>query len=237
MTARLRRPAGAGILIAVLLLAAWWKLAWQPEGAALTKAHKQTAAASSNLYAVEQNIGHLKHLQLISPKLASLEQKISAAAPPSDQVDQFLLTLNALIQQAGVTVGAIGVGQPTAAPGAVATIGLHFSVDGDYFAVQSFLDSLRASSRILVVDSLSEGPSQKTGGKTTGSVSASLAAHLLTGLAAPAPAVQHLLTPTPTTAAPTGIISGPVTKARNAVNSANANTARTNNQANAVGGD
>jgi hypothetical protein len=62
-----------------------------------------------------------------------------------------------------------------------------------------------------------------------------LAAHLLSGLTAPVPAVQKLLTP-PTTAAPTGIISGPVTKAKNAVASANANTATINNQANAIGG-
>jgi Tfp pilus assembly protein PilO len=229
----MRRPAAVGLLVALLLVGAWWKMLWRPQGAALAKAHTQTTAASTNLYSVEQNIGHLKHLQLLSPKLAVLEQKLSAAAPTTDQVDQFLLTLNALGQQSGVALGNISLSQPAAAPGSLSTIAIHFTLEGDYFAVEGFLDSLRATSRILVVDNLSEGPAQK-GGKTSG-VSLALAAHLLTGLTGPAPAVQKLLSP-PTTAAPTGIISGPTTKARNAVAGANANTATINNRANAIGG-
>jgi hypothetical protein len=68
-------------------------------------------------------------------------------------------------------------------------------------------------------------------------VTFALSAHLLTGLTPPpAAAVQAAQAPTPTTKPPTGIISGPVTKAKNAVSAANANTARINNQANTIGG-
>jgi Tfp pilus assembly protein PilO len=232
MSSALRRPAAVGVLIALLFLGAWWKLLWEPQGSALAKARSQTAAASTNLYSVEQNIGHLKHLQLISPKLAALEQKVSDAAPTNDQVDQFVLTLNALAQQANVGVGAISLTQPAAVPGSLSTIGVHLSVSGDYFAVEGFLDALRAASRVVIVDSLAEAPQQKNG-KNSG-VSATLGLHLLTGLSGPAPAVQTLLTP-PTTAAPNGTISGPVTKAKNAVAGANANTATINKQANSVG--
>jgi Tfp pilus assembly protein PilO len=234
MRKAIRRPAAVGALVALVLVGAWWKLLWQPQGAAIAKAHKQTTAASTNLYAVEQTVGHLRHLQLISPKLTALEQKLSAAVPATDDVDQFLLTLNALTQQTDVTVGSITLSPPTAVPGSLSTIGAHFTVTGDYFAVQGFLDALRATSRIIVIDSLAEGPAQKSAGSKASGVSASLATHLLSGLAAPVPVVQKLLTP-PTTAAPTGIISGPVTKAKNAVASANANTATINNQANAIG--
>jgi len=235
VTRSLRRPAAVGVIVALVFVAGWWKVLWEPQGAALSKAHKQTATASSNLYTVEQNIGHLKHLQAISPKLAALEKQLSAAVPATDEVDQFLLSFNALVQQAGVTVGSLAFSQPAAAGTSVSTIGLHFGVDGDYFAVQGFLDSMRASSRIIVIDALSEAPSSK-GSKGGGGVSLTLSAHLLTGLTAPAPAAQKLLSP-PTTAAPTGIISGPVTKARNAVSGANANSAQTEKQANAAGGD
>jgi Tfp pilus assembly protein PilO len=233
MREAVRRPAAVGAIVALVLLGGWWKLLWQPEGAAIAKAHKQTTAASSNLYSVEQSIGHLRHLELLAPKLAVLEQKLSAAAPPTDEVDQFLLALNAVSQQTGVSVGSISIAPPSAAPASLSTIVVHFSVQGDYFAVQGFLDALRAMSRVVVVDNLSESPAQKNG-KASG-VSASLAVHLLTGLVAPPPVVQKLLT-TPTTAAPTGIISGPVTKAKNAVAAANGNTAAINNQANAIGG-
>jgi Tfp pilus assembly protein PilO len=233
MTRALRRPAATGLLVALVLVGGWWKVLWQPAGAAITKAHAETTSASSNLLTVEQSIGHLKHLELISPKLAVLEQKLSAAAPANAGVDQFILTLNALSQQAGVDLGSISLSQPSAAAGSLSSIAVHFTVDGDYFAVQGFLDALRGTSRIVVIDSLAESPELKDG-KTAG-VSASLALHLLTGLVAPPPAVQQLLSP-PTTKAPTGIISGPVTKAKNAVASANANTATINRTANSIGG-
>jgi len=236
MTARLRRPAAVGALVALVVLAGWYKVLWEPQGAALAAAHRQTLAASTNLFTVEQSIGHLKHLKAIAPQMAALEQKLSAAAPATDEVDQFILTLNDLSQQAGVTIGAISLAAPTASLGSVATLSVHLTITGNYFAVQQFLDSLRSSPRVVIIDSLSETQSlatAKSGGET---VALSLAAHLLTGLVAPSAAVQKALAAPPTTAAPTGIISGPVTKARNAVANANANSTQLNGQANAIGG-
>ncbi len=234
MTKALRRPAAVGVLVAIVLAGGWYKLLWQPAGNAITKAHSQTTSASTNLYSVEQSIGHLKHLQLISPKLDVLEHKLSAAAPATPDVDQFILTLNSVSEETGVTLGGLSFSQPTAVPGSLSSVGVRFTVNGDYFAVQGFLDALRAGSRIVVIDSLAEAPAQK-GGKTSGGVGVSLAAHLLTGLVAPPLVVQNLLSP-PTTKAPTGIISGPVTKAKNAVASSNASTATINNTANSIGG-
>jgi Tfp pilus assembly protein PilO len=236
VTAALRRPAAAGVLVALVLLGGWWKLLWQPQGNALAAAHRETLAAATNLITVEQSIGRLKHLQAISPQMASLEKKLSAAAPTTDSVDQFLLTLNDLGLQNGVTVGAISLSQPVASTGTLATIPFHLTVTGDYFTMQHFLDALRATNRIVVIDSLSETPVKASGKSTAATVTAILAAHLLTGLTPPPAVVQKVMAAPPTTSAPTGIISGPVTKARNAVASANANSAQINSQANAIGG-
>lgn len=236
MTTTLRRPAAVGVLVALVLVGGWWKLLWQPQGDALAKAHRQTQAASTNLFTVEQNIGHLKHLQTISSKLTTLEKSLSAAAPSSDAIDQFLLTLNDIVLQSGVTPGTISLSPPAASPGALATIAVRLSVTGDYFAVQHFLDSLRGADRIVVIDSLAETPIKATGKGAPSGVSAAIAAHLLTGLTPPPAAVAAVLAAPPTTAAPTGIISGPVTKARNAVANANANTSQVSAQANTIGG-
>jgi Tfp pilus assembly protein PilO len=236
MTARFRRPAAVGVIVALVVLGGWFKLFWEPQGAALASAHRQTLAASTNLITVEQSVGHLRHLKTLAPQLAALEQKLSAAAPSSDQVDQFLLTLNDLSLQTGVAVASISLSPPAGNPGGLATISVHLSVSGDYFAVQQFLDSLRASPRIVLIDSFTETPARVSGKGGAGNVALALAAHLLTGLVAPSPAVQKSLAAPPTTAAPTGVISGPVTKARNAVTNANANSAQVNAQANAIGG-
>ena len=102
--------------------------------------------------------------------------------------------------------------------------------------MQHFLDLLRASQRIVVVDSLSETPNRSGTKSAPGGVQVALAAHILTGLAAPKPAVAAVIAAPPTTAPPTGVISGPVTRARNAVAALNANTAAVNSQANTIGG-
>ena len=237
MTETLRRPAALGVVIALVVFGGWWKLLWQPQGAALASVHRQTQAAASNLLTVEQNIGHLKHLKTISPQLTALEKTLSAAVPPGDAVDQFILTLNDLVQQSGVTISTTSLSPPTGATTAgLGIITIHLTVTGDYFAVQHFLDALRGSARIVIIDALAETPVRSSGKAAISGVSATMTAHLLTGLAAPSGAAAAIVSAPPTTAAPTGIISGPVTKARNAVANANANTAQVSAQANAIGG-
>jgi Tfp pilus assembly protein PilO len=224
-----------GVLVGLVVVGGWWQLLWQPQGAAVTAAHRQDAQATSNLVTVEQNVAHLKHLQTISATLAALEQRLSNAVPPSDELDQILLSLNSLAQAAGVAVHSISPSRPSAVTaGSLQTMGLQLAGQGDYFAVQSFLDSLRSSTRLIVVDSITEAPTGKT---NSGQVSLTVSMHLFAGLPGPsAAAVRAESAPTPTTKPPTGIISGPVTKAKNTVNALNARSSQVSSQANASGG-
>ena len=235
MTARLHRPAVLGVLVGLVVVGGWWQLLWQPQGAAVTAAHRQDAQATSDLVTVEQNVAHLKHLQTISATLATIEQHLSNAVPQSDELDQVLLSLNSLAQAAGVTVHSVSPSRPSAGTGgSLETMGVQLTGQGDYFAVESFLDSLRASTRLIVVDSITEAPAGKV---NSGQVSLTLSMHLFAGLAPPsAAAVRAETGPAPTTKPPTGIISGPVTKAKNAVNSLNARSSQLSSQANARGG-
>jgi Tfp pilus assembly protein PilO len=237
MTARLRRPAVIGALVCLVFTLGWWQLLWNPQGAALAAAHKKDQQESANLVTVEQSLGHLKHLQVISPKLAALEARLTSAAPMGDELDQVLLAVNGLVQSTGITVQSVSVAQPSASTTGLETMELHLGGQGDYFAVQDFLDGLRNLPRLVVADALSETPNHSAKAGGSDQVTFTLAAHLFTGLTPPPPAaVKAAAAPTPTTKAPTGIISGPVTKAKNAVSAANANTARVNNQANSIGG-
>jgi Tfp pilus assembly protein PilO len=235
MTARLRRPAVIGALVCLVFLLGWWQVLWTPQGAALTAAHHKAQQETANLVTVEQSLGHLKHLETISPKLASLESRLAAAAPTADELDQVYLDVNSLIQSNNITVQTVSVALPAASTTGLETMELHLAGEGDYFAVQDFLDGLRNLPRLVVTDTLTEAANKSSKGGADG-VTFSLSAHLFTGLTPPpAAALRAAQAPTPTTKPPTGIISGPVTKARNAVNAANANTARINNQANAIG--
>ena len=89
--------------------------------------------------------------------------------------------------------------------------------------LMALLDDLRGGARLVIVDSISESPARVTG--TPDGVNATIALHVLSGLPAPAAAAQAVMASPPPTAAPTGVISGPVTRARNAAGAANARTA------------
>jgi len=236
MTATLRRPAARGVLVALALVLGWWQLVWNPQGAAIAAAHSKVQSESSDLFTVEQSIGHLRHLQTIAPKLAVLEKQLAVAAPSDDQIDQFLLSLNNMTQQAGITVASLSLSSPAASPTGLETIQLRMSISGDYFAVQRLLDQLRASPRIVVVDALTESPVRASAKSGPALTQAAISAHILTGLVAPTAAVAAVVAAPATTAPPTGIISGPVAKARNAVTAANANTATVNSRATTIGG-
>lgn len=290
MTATLRRPALVGVVVAATLVFGWWHLLWQPQTAALADARRQEQQESTNLYQAGQRLGHLKHLAATSAQMTSLDKRLTAAVPSGDDLDGFLLALNAVAQSSGVEVQSISPSPPaagTGSPGAVAPgvasgalpsgasaplgpgagaapqgaarltpISVTMSVNGSYFAVQRLLDALRSGERLIVIDSLNEAPGADKGDSSV--VSASITAHLLSGLApapapggggAPAPRVApaggaagaaagSAMAPgrsaapgsstRPPTTAGSGIISGPVGKARTVVTAQNNASDQTN---------
>jgi Tfp pilus assembly protein PilO len=221
----LRRPAAAAVLVAVVVTFAWWHLLWKPQSATLAAARNQQQQATADLVTASQTLGHLKHLKLLAPQLAALEDKISTAVPSSDEIDQFLLQLNAVAGQTGVAVQSLSPGNPSAGSG-YSTISLQMTVAGGYFNVQQFIDALRSGSRLVIIDTLTESPTSAAGAPTL--VTASISAHILTGLSAESAAAAKAgrsVSVSPPTTAPTGFISGPVSAAHNAVNGINQATA------------
>jgi Tfp pilus assembly protein PilO len=186
VTRSLRRPAAAGGVLALVLVLVWWQLLWQPQSSSLASARLQAQQQTTNLYQAEQTLGHLKHLQAIGGPMAAMEQQVSAAVPSTDAIDGFLLSLNATAQASGVTVDGVSPGVPVAA-GALSTIPVSMSLTGPYADMEGFLESLRGGARLLVIDSLTESPGANAASSQT--VSATVVAHLFTGL--PSSAAAH----------------------------------------------
>ena len=180
MTA-LRRPAAAAAGIGIVLIFAWWQLLMKPQSAALADAHHRSAQASTALFQTGQRLGHLKHLATNSAQLVALDQRLRAAIPPGDDLDQFLLSLNAMAQTSNVAVRSLTPSAQAPTSGGLSSMALRMTVEGGYFDVQRFLDALKSGERLVLVDALSEAP---IGGQaSTGSkVSAQITAHLLSGM-------------------------------------------------------
>ena len=180
MTA-LRRPAVAAAGIGIVLVFAWWQLLMKPQSAALADAHRRSAQASTALFQTGQRLGHLKHLATNSAQLVALDQRLRAAIPPGDDLDGFLLSLNAMAQTSNVAVRSLTPSAQAPASGGLSSMAIRMSVEGGYFDVQRFLDALKAGERLVLIDGLSETP---IGGQaSTGSkISAQITAHLLSGM-------------------------------------------------------
>jgi len=209
MTA-LRRPATAGVLVGLLIIFAWWQLLWNPQSSALARTQSAEQTASTGLIEAGQTLGHLKHLQQISPQLVALEQRLSAAVPSGPSLDTFLISVNEMAESAGVELQSVAPTPPpssvnptTPKTAATATRGLtsidiSLSLAGGYFNMQRFLDELETGSRLVVIDNLAESPDVSGGGATSGpdggagTVGATIRVHILNGLASP-PASTGLL--------------------------------------------
>jgi len=191
MTA-LRRPAAAGVLVGLFVLVAWWQLLWNPQASALADAHNADQVASTGLIDAGQTLGHLKHLQTISPQLVALEQQLSNAVPTGSSLDTFLVSVNAMAQSAGVDLDSVSPATPTTLSGGLSQIHVDLSLSGQYFNVQRFLDELKTGGRLVVIDTLTEAPGGV--GSSDGSLSVTIRAHILSGLSSP-PAVTGLAPP------------------------------------------
>ena len=179
---RIGRPALGALIVGAFLVVAWWQLLWQPQSAALADAHQHSARASTALFDTGQRIGHLKRLAANSGQLAALDQRIQAAVPRSDDLDGFLLALNAMAQSSNVLVRSLVPAPPAAAGGGLTALGVRMTVEGGYFDVQRLLDALKSGPRLVILDGLTETP--LGGQSSSGSkVSAQISSHLLSGLA------------------------------------------------------
>jgi Tfp pilus assembly protein PilO len=235
MTKRLiARPSIVGIVVSVLITAGWYQFLWSPQTKAIATAHSRQKVATAALFSAEQRLGHLKKLALHAGDLTSLDQRLSAAIPDHDALDQFIVQLNADAQASNVVLSSFAVTQPSIkapANAAVAAgtevLALQLAVSGGYFDVLRFLGSLRDGPRLVIVDQLSLTPAHGGGSPADGTtVGASIVGRLfMTTSAAPPVTFRVPVTTSPAPKPGTGVLETPINAARNAANAASASAA------------
>jgi Tfp pilus assembly protein PilO len=226
------RPAVLGLIACMVISAAWYRLLWTPQGASISAAHNRQKTAQTSLFTAEQRLGHLKKLASRAPQLTALDQRLTAALPDRDAIDQFLLDLNAEAAASNVTIQSLGVTPPGKTPssGAAQAIALQLQFTGGYFDVQRFLGALRDGSRLVVIDQLAlSGAATKQGSApANGTMLQVTLSGRLFMTATAAPLLTFAAPASPAAAkSGTGVLETPINAARNAATSANnANAAR-----------
>lgn len=147
----------AGVLVAVAITGLWFVLLWNPTKDKLKAAQDRETAALQQADQLQTRLGTLKALEKRAPQLEADRAKLLTAIPTEDEVDKFLVRLNEMATEAGVSWLSVSQAQPATSTGATgpASIGLQMQINGDYFAILRFVDIVRDSDRLMTLQSFS----------------------------------------------------------------------------------
>lgn len=152
------------VLSVVLVLVAWFFLAWKPQTDAVRSARASVASATASQTRLDTELGTLRAEQRALPDERTALKRSLAALPVAtsvptliDEVNEDALSSGVSWTQESQTLQAPQSSSTAATPtptSAVEDISLDFTVQGTYPQVRSFLTKLDAQPRLVVVQSL-----------------------------------------------------------------------------------
>jgi Tfp pilus assembly protein PilO len=161
-----------GALVAVLVMALWYKMMYSPAQSSATKAKGQAEAAEQQADVLRTQVA--SETAKRKEKAAAVpHEKLQAALPLDDQVTTFIRKSNDVATSSGVAWQSVTPSVPTVV-GTTQSINVAISVEGGYAQVMSYLRGMLGADRILLIDNvaLTAGASKNgtTGGGPTGEV-------------------------------------------------------------------
>ena len=189
-----RRAVLFGVIAAVVVLAAWYMLLWNPAQGDLDEAKGRTEAASARNSQLESEIARLREVQRSEPLRRAQLETLRTAIPDTPNLAQFILDANDAAAKSGIdfisiapqepraaavavapattpTTAAAGgapAGTPTAATAAPAEVAIQLQISGGYFQVLDFLNRMDNLPRLVVTDAVNMTADAATGRLTAG---------------------------------------------------------------------
>ena len=154
---------GAGF---VVLVVAWWVLAWGPVSRDAADTARRADDAERRATELRATVARLEELQRASPRLAAQLRALNAALPPTPDLAEFILAANRIAAEAGIDWLSISPSPPAAGTGGgPAVINLSLQIEGGFFQALDYLNRLEDLERLVILDALniSASPSE-TGG-------------------------------------------------------------------------
>jgi Tfp pilus assembly protein PilO len=159
-----RRLAVVSVIIAVVMVAAFYVAAWRPQSHHLSQANKALTAAQTKTQQLQSQVATLRGEQKLLPKYQQQLAALTAALPKTPALDQAVDQLNAVSQLSGVSIPAIANTAATSTsattPGASqgpSSVTVTVSVDGTYPQIRAFIGLLSQTPRLFVVDAINLG--------------------------------------------------------------------------------
>ena len=210
---RRRMIFAVALLVGVVFVGAFIFLIWLPKGKEISSANLQLASLQSEQASARAEVATLEAFKAQLPTAKAELARLTTAIPQYPQLADFILMVNQISNESGISFIAISPAQPApqapqvpsaAASSLPAAVSMGIQIKGGYFQVLDFLNRLDNLPRLVVTSSVSlSGSGTQTGPLVNGSqVSASLQARIYTqNIPAGTPGVPISSTTTTTTPA------------------------------------
>ena len=199
-----RRSAVIVAVVAVVMVAAWYLLMWQPKGSDLAAAQDRADQATTQVDELELRLARLQALSERGPELAAELDRLRSAVPQQPDVAQFILATNAAATSAGVDFISVSQQPPQAGTTPASEVRVAIDVTGGYQPVLDFVDRLLEMPRVVVIDAFGVTP-QGDASTGTPNLAVSIGGRMFTSAPPPAEPTAGAPTeavPTSTPAAP-----------------------------------
>jgi Tfp pilus assembly protein PilO len=201
-----------GILVTLLVVVLWYRVAYSPAKSSAAKAKEQTEQTKASVKTVQHELDSNAAKQKKSAAAVS-SKKLDAAVPVNDKITTFLRRTDALAVSSGVNYQSVTPTESGPASG-LSVINVGMTVDGSYDSVMKYVSSLLSDSRIMLVDTVAVTAgggdnASTTGGGPTGKIFAGTGAPpnlqvTISGRLFAQPDAASVLTPDATAGAPAG---------------------------------
>lgn len=194
----MRRWVILGLVLAVLLAAAWWTFLISPRNARIAQAEDDLAAALSQEMALRSQVVQLQDIRASEVEYLAAIGQLETLIPEVPLLDEFIDDIYALCGTTGVEL--LNMAPAIPAPmvdSSLRQFTVAVTIDGEFFEVLGFLFGVMDMDRLVRVDSISVSSGQDETGATSLSVSVGLRLFTLSDLlpVEPPPADTGTTTP------------------------------------------
>jgi len=163
----MRRLWIVGLLMAVLLLAAWWFLFISPRNAKISEAKDELSRAMEMESGLSIQVNLLRGIRESEVEYLAAIGKLEALIPDRPQLEEFFEQINELAETTGVELNTLAPALPVPLQEtSLRQISVASTLEGEFFEVIGFLFGLSEMDRLVRVDGISVSSGQDDAGST-----------------------------------------------------------------------
>ena len=159
----------AGILIILLLIVGYYFLLFSPLRGEFVQRSEEQASKEQQLQQLQQQVAELEEVARNAPEIERQLLELSKRIPPQPEIPTFVVQIEEIAQEAGVTQVSIepGVPEPPPEGGEFSSIPITMSFEGTYEQLQDFVGRTLNLVRLVTINEINYEPMAVEGGETS----------------------------------------------------------------------